>query len=224
MLTQNDLQLLGQPMGGITAFHWYQPGGEEEVRAAHQKFQCELNNYQLGNTGEFELLLQGIWNVIYQWDNTCIGGPEMDAEIRALYSQIFDAFIRCMQQCAQNGNAYETEVSNTVLYFGRIYRILCNIDKHQISYNDAYFSYSTCPHVPGLESYQQYCGVIATTITQPGINIAGVYKVYNDLQHESYLSREYEHEIIFPMKRADIQQVIAFTDTSLLNGDWTKGE
>lgn len=224
MLTQNDLQLLGQPMGGITAFCWNKPDGEEEICAAYQKFQHELNNYQLGNTVAFELLLKGIWEVIYQWDNTCIGGPEMDVEIRSLYSQTFDSFVRCMQRCAHNGNAYEKNVSDAVLYSGHIYRILCDIDKNQVSYNDAYFSYSTCPHIPGFENHQQYCGLIAITSTQPGINIAGVYKVYSELQHEIYLCREYEHEIIFPMKRDDIQQVIAFTDTSLLNGDWAKGE
>jgi hypothetical protein len=224
MLTQKDLQMLGQPMGGVTAMHWYKPGGEKEIRDAYQKFPCELNNYQLGNKGEFELLLQGIWNVIFQWDNTCIGGPEMDAEIRALYSQTFDAFIQCMQKCAQSSNDYEIEASKTVLYSGCIYRILCDIDKNQISYNDAYFSYSTCPHVPGLENHQKYCGVIATTNTQSGINIAGVYKVYNELQPTKCSCREYEHEVIFPMKQADIQQLIEFNDAQLLNGDWIKGE
>jgi hypothetical protein len=99
MLTQNDLKNLGEHITGMTAFKWNSPQGEREIRASYRKFQNELNNHQPGNINTFNLLLQGIWNVVFQWDNTRKGGPDMDANIRQLYSDTFDAIINCMKVC-----------------------------------------------------------------------------------------------------------------------------
>lgn len=223
MLTQYDVKNLGEHITGMTAFKWNSPQGEREIRASYRKFQNELNNYQPGNTNTFNLLLQGIWNVVFQWDNTRKGGPDMDTNIRQLYSDTFNAIINCMKVCKTSAHLYEQNISNAILFNGTLYRILCDINASDVIYSDKYYSYSFNPHIPEYEGYECYCGVIATTNTQPGINIAGVYQVYSELQHQTYSCREYEHEVIFPMKREDIQQLIEFNDAQLLNGDWTKG-